>query len=121
MNYFFDTYAVLEIMQNSKNYEKYKGEIITTSILNMAEIYYFLLRTQDQKTADFLIKRMDFRLVNVIRLDIALEASKLRFENKKEDISYIDCIGYCIAKSMNLKFLTGDEKFRDKVNVEFVK
>jgi predicted nucleic acid-binding protein len=87
----------------------------------MAEVYYFLLRTYDQKTADYLIRKMNFKLVNIIKLDVVLEASKLKFEHKAEKLSYIDCLGYCIAKTLNMKFLTGDEKFEKKSNVEFAK
>jgi len=32
-----------------------------------------------------------------------------------------DCVGYVLAIRNNLKFLTGDEKFENKKNVEFVK
>ena len=46
---------------------------------------------------------------------------KFRLKNKKMDLSYADCIGYIYACENNLKFLTGDEKFKDMDNVEFVK
>jgi len=32
-----------------------------------------------------------------------------------------DCIGYVIAERNKMRFLTGDEKFKNKKNVEFVK
>ncbi|MBI2143262.1 type II toxin-antitoxin system VapC family toxin, partial [Candidatus Woesearchaeota archaeon] len=44
-----------------------------------------------------------------------------RLKYKKENLSYADCIGYALAEMMRIKFLTGDEKFRNKENVEFVK
>ena len=44
-----------------------------------------------------------------------------KFKFKKEKLSYIDCLGYEVAKKLKIKFLTGDEGFRDKENVEFVK
>lgn len=121
MSVFFDSHAIIEIIKNGKNYDKYANFQIITSTLNVAEVYYFLLRIQDKKTADYLIKKMDFKLANMIRLDIALKSSRFKFENKKEKLSYTDCIGYFLAQEMNLKFLTGDEKFKNKGNVEFIK
>jgi len=41
--------------------------------------------------------------------------------NKKRNLSYVDCIGYIIAKQRNIKFLTGDKEFEYMENVEFVK
>ncbi len=32
-----------------------------------------------------------------------------------------DCIGYITARKLGIKFLTGDNKFEDKIGVEFVK
>ncbi len=119
--YFFDTYALSEMILENENYSQYKKDVITTSTLNISELYYFLLRKYDKKTADYLIKQLAFRLINIIKLDLVIEASKFRFENKKEKLSYIDCIGYMLAKRLNMKFLTGDEKFKNKDNVEFVK
>ncbi len=121
MNFFFDSYAVVEIIKNNPNYDKYNDFAINTSTINVSEVYYFLLRTYDKKTADYLIKKTNFKLINIIKLEMALEASNLKFQNRKEKLSYIDCIGYVIAKMLNMKFLTGDEKFRKKENVEFVK
>jgi predicted nucleic acid-binding protein len=46
---------------------------------------------------------------------------KFKLKYKKEHLSYVDCIGWAKAKELGIKFLTGDEKFEDKDNVEFVK
>lgn len=121
MNLFFDSYAIIETIKNNLNYEKYKEFDINTSTINITEIYFFLLRIYGKKTADYLIKKINFRLVNIIKLDTALKSSYFRFINKKEKLSYIDCLGYILAQEMGMKFLTGDEKFKNKENVEFVK
>ena len=44
-----------------------------------------------------------------------------RLQNKSLNLSYVDCIGYVLARSSGLKFLTGDIQFKDMSNVEFVK
>ncbi|MBI4116981.1 PIN domain-containing protein [Candidatus Pacearchaeota archaeon] len=118
---FFDSYAIIELILENENYEKFGEGLITTSTLNLMEVYYFLLRQYNRQTADFWMKKLNFNLSNIIKLDIALKAGKFRFEYKKEKLSYIDCIGYILSKEMNMKFLTGDEKFKNKNNVEFVK
>jgi len=121
MGYFFDTYAIIELILNNKNYERFGNDKITTSTLNLMEVYYFLLRTYNKGTADFWMKNLKFNLINIIKLDIALKSSYFRFNNKKEDLSYVDCLSYILAREMNLIFLTGDEKFKNKESVEFVK
>ena len=46
---------------------------------------------------------------------------EFKLKHKKEKVSYADCIGYALALELGIKFLTGDEKFETKDNVEFVK
>ena len=48
-------------------------------------------------------------------------AVELRHKLKNRDLSYADCLGYVIAEKMGIKFLTGDNQFKDLQNVEFVK
>ena len=119
--YFFDSCSIIELILGNDNYSKFKDIKIFTTVLNIMEVYYYLLREYDKKTADFWIKKLDAELINIIKLEIVLEASKFRFDNKKEKLSYIDCVGYITSKKLNMKFLTGDEKFKNKENVEFVK
>jgi uncharacterized protein len=46
---------------------------------------------------------------------------KFRYKNRKKNLSVPDCISYLQAKSLGIKFLTGDKKFENMENVEFVK
>ena len=43
------------------------------------------------------------------------------FKSKNRNLSIPDAIGYTVAKRLNIKFLTGNEDFRNFDNVEFVK
>ena len=119
--YFFDSYSIIELILGNDNYSKFKDIKIFTTVLNIMEVYYYLLREYDKKTADFWIKKLDAELINIMGLETVLEASRLKFQYKKEKLSYIDCIGYVISKKFNAKFLTGDEQFKNFENVEFVK
>src|SRR3989338_5457075 len=118
MKYFFDTYDLVEIGKRNPNYIKYFEEVITTSKFNLAELYYSLLRDMDEEKA--MAGYFQFRDSAIeISDDVIFDAMKLKLKNKK--LSYVDCIGYCLALQHNLKFLTGDKEFEGMVNVEFVK
>lgn len=120
MRYFFDSYAILEIIDQNENYSKYFNQTIITNSLHLAEVYYRILLEHNKQTADFWIRNLKFELIN-INLEVAIEASLFKFENKKKKFSYADCIGYLASIKNNLKFLTGDEGFRNFEDVEFVK
>ncbi|MEK6906927.1 MAG: PIN domain-containing protein [Nanoarchaeota archaeon] len=119
MVYFFDTYALIEIINGNKNYEKYKDQIIYTSLLNIAELWQALLRDFNELTAGKLYSRIKPGLLNLDE-ELVIKAVLFRFYNKK-NYSLPDCIGYLLAKKYNIKFLTGDKEFEVLDNVEFVK
>ncbi len=121
MRYFFDSYAIIEIIEGNENYSKFKELQITTTTLNIAEVYFYLLREHNEQTADYWIKKLNLELINIIKLNTIIKSTKFKFKNKKEKLSYVNCIGYMFSNELNLKFLTGDNKFRNKDNVEFVK
>lgn len=116
--YFFDTYALFRIIEGNINYAKYQDAGAITTIFNLAELNYNLKKEKDKKTADDLTaKYWDF-LIEVSLEDLK-NAMDLKVKNK--DLSIPDAIGYIMAKKHKVKFLTGDEGFRNFENVEFVK
>ncbi len=118
--YFFDSYAIIEILNGNQNYLGYDGDAIVTNTLNVAEVYYHLLQLHNEKTAEAFLNQLSFSLIEISK-EIAIEASRFRYRNKKLKISYADSIGYVTALKYNLKFLTGDRQFEKMVGVEFVK
>ena len=42
-------------------------------------------------------------------------------ENKKQNMSFFDCVGYVYARENNIKFVTGDKEFEKKEGVLFIK
>ena len=120
MDYFFDSYAIIEIVSGNPNYSKFKEEIIITTTLNLSEVYYALLRQTNENLADETLKKLNIQFLEITQ-EISIDAAKFRYKNKKEKLSYADCIGYIIAQKNNMKFLTGDNKFKEVENVEFVK
>ena len=120
MKYFFDTYAIIEIIRENKNYLKYKDEVLTTSVLNVGELFYFLLREYGEETAILWYKRLE-NITLPIDIEIIIKSMKFRAENKKRKLSFIDCVGYVLAKENNMIFITGDEDFENLDNVDIVK
>lgn len=49
------------------------------------------------------------------------DAVKFRFRNKERRLSYVDCLGYVLAKRRGATFVTGDKEFSDLPNVTFVR
>jgi len=117
---FFDAYAIVEIINGNKNYEKFKEEIILTNTLHLAEVFYSLLKNFGEKKAGQIINNLDFEFIEISE-DIAIESAKFKFENKDKKFSYSDCIGYTSAVKEGIIFLTGDKEFEGFDGVEFVK
>ncbi len=120
INYFFDSYAVIEILNENLNYEMYKNKEVTLTVYNLAEIYYSCLGVFNEEELNNIYSQYKEAVVE-INDDVLKEAMKFRKENKKKDFSYTDSIGYIYAKMNKMKFLTGDNGFENMENVEFVK
>lgn len=120
LKYFFDSYAIIEIIKENPNYMPYLSEEAILTIFNLAEIYWSALLDYNEEKANTILNTY-IKAVVEIDDDTLKEAIKFRKEHKKQDLSYTDCIGYIFAKRKNLKFLTGDSKFEHLPFVEFVK
>src|SRR3989344_2567651 len=94
MRYFFDSCAIIEIVEGNENYLRFRELPITTTTLNVAEVYFYLLKQHNEQTADYWIRKLNFELISIIKLHLAVNATKLKFKNKKDGLSYVDCIGY---------------------------
>ncbi|MEK6960353.1 MAG: PIN domain-containing protein [Nanoarchaeota archaeon] len=117
--FFFDLYALLEIVKGGEKYKHFTESDMVTSRLNLFELYYILLRDTDERTALLALdKYYDFS----IDFDIATiqDASKMKLTYKRRNLSMADCVGYCLAGQLGIPFLTGDCQFRDMPNVQFV-
>lgn len=116
--YFFDTYAIFEMIEGNLNYEKYINCKIMTSIFNLAELNYNLKKDMPKKKADNYTEDY-YNFIVEVNLEDLKNAMDLK--TKHRNLSIPDAIGYTIAKKYKVKFLTGDEDFKHFDNVEFVK
>ncbi|MBI2651917.1 PIN domain-containing protein [Candidatus Woesearchaeota archaeon] len=118
--YFFDTYAIIELMKKNLNYERFEDFKIITSVMNIGELYNLILREKGKTEADGWFKNFNFELLE-ISPEVMINSVYFRHLNKNKDISSTDSVGYTLALKYNLKFLTGDRQFKHLPNVEFVK
>ena len=122
---FLDSYAIHEIMNGNPNYSRFSKNIrAATSRLNLMEVYFILLERKGENLADEIFTK--FREISVDFLDDDLKAA-MKFKSltrknfPKSKISYIDAVGYVLAKRLKLIFLTGDSEFKGMDNVLFLK
>ncbi|RLG82302.1 MAG: type II toxin-antitoxin system VapC family toxin [Thermoprotei archaeon] len=124
VKYFADTYALIEILRGSPAYQRYALEELTTTMFNLLELAYALIKDFEPSQALNILTQVQEH-VQVIEPSIEdlVNASKLRLKARQEgrNLSLINCLGYVIAKRLDIKFLTGDREFKGLENVEFVK
>lgn len=118
--FFFDSYALIEIILGNLNYKPYTKSRIVTMKLNIFEVYHGLMRDIGEKEAEKFLEEYYPFIIDFNEEDIR-NAAKLKIQFKKKKLSMTDCIGFVLAKRMRIKFLTGDKGFEDFDNVEFVK
>lgn len=120
VHYFYDSYAIIELVKGNQNYLKYGDEVVTITIFNLAEIYWSVLNDFDENTAENIYRKFRDSVIDIDD-ETLKEAIKFRKKYKKNNLSYTDCIGYIYALKHKLVFLTGDKEFENLENVEFVK
>ena len=118
--YFFDTYAIIEILKANPNYMPFVESYAVLTKLNLFEVYYIVLRDFGEEKAIETFNRYYPSAIDYGHAVIQ-GAAKFRLENAKRYLSMTDCIGYTIAKKIKIKFLTGDKEFKNRENIEFVK
>ena len=119
--YFFDSYAILARIFGAEGYADFSTSNGVTTLLNLMEVQYSLYRRglKDEGIRGLLkeIRPMCIGFSD----DDCYEAVKFRYGNRRKGLSYIDCLGYVLAKKNRVLFLTGDKGFEGLPNVKFVK
>jgi predicted nucleic acid-binding protein len=118
--YFLDTYAMIEIAKGNKKFEKFLDNELFTSLFNLYEFYFILLKDFSEPLAKEFFYQFKRRVIQ-IRDEHIFNAALFRKQNSKKGFSYVDCLGYSMAVDLGIKFLTGDSAFENVDNVDFVK
>ena len=122
MQYFLDTYALIEIATQNPKYRNYSINPIEagTTIFNIMELHFYYLKHFGDQEAERIYNLVSPLLISTDD-DIIKNANKFKLVNLKKRFSFADCIGYVAALKLNLKFVTGDYAFKGLENVEFVR
>jgi len=121
--YFADTYALIEYLRGNARFSHYiEGEEWSTSLFNLLELYYAVLRDNGEDAADAAYAGFRRRVAEITDDDVR-EGMRLRLRQraKKLDLSYADAIGYAVSVRLKSAFLTGDSAFADLPGVRFVR
>ena len=123
MTVLIDSWAWIEYFRGSKYGEKVKKYIegkekAIISVINIAEVYRWILRFYDEEIAKEKINVMKERCFIIpVDEEIAIMAAKIRHEEK---LGLGDTIIYATAKKEGAILLTRDNDFKDKENVIFI-
>lgn len=118
--YFFDTYALWEIIKKNPDYERFITAKLICSIFNVYELYATLRREFDKDVAEKHVALLQGCLAEITIKNV-IDAAEMKKSFAKKEMSFVDCLGYVKAKELKIKFLTGDKEFEGLPNVEFVK
>ena len=118
--FFFDTYAIIEILKGSKAYDKYVDCTALITKLNIFEIYTSVLREFGVEKAENVLEKWYPSVIDYDE-EIIKDAGRLWFKMRKQKVSMTDCIGYVLAAYWKVPFLTGDKEFEDLEGVEYIK
>ena len=98
-----DTYALVELLGGNLNYKPYLNHVLITTKFNLIELYYHLLQDYGKETADKYLNLYSRFVIPIT--DSSIRAGmEFKLEHKKENQSYVDCIGYAIALELGIKF-----------------
>lgn len=121
--YFLDTYAIVEFLAGNRKFLRYFESMeLVTSVMNLVELYYYVLSRQGEKQAKE--AWIGFRAFqrDIVADDVAQGMGlRLRMRAQHTDFSYADAIGYAMSERLGVRFLTGDTAFEGMPNVEFVR
>src|SRR6266576_1940536 len=88
--YFYDSWAILEYLNTGRLAAYFRSTRGVTTWLQVMEVFYALLRDGKPES----------------------EARDLVAARQRRNLSYVDAIGYFIARKRRLQFLTRDPGFR---------
>ena len=114
-----DTYALIEIILENPKYSFLVNQHFVITNLTLVELYKTMLKKFGKEIA--LIWYDKFKpYCEDVDIDLLVKAVDFQYENRREDVSLFDCIGYIFSLENNLTFVTGDKAFKNKNGVLFI-
>ena len=114
-----DTYALWEIIHGNPKFAFLLNDDFALTDWTLIELYKTLLKSFDKNFSQNWIEKFRPYARNVDFETIILAVDFLH-ENRKQDISLFDSVGYIYSKSNKMKFVTGDKEFKGMDNVLFI-
>src|SRR3989344_2042200 len=103
-DYFFDSYALIELIKGNLNYFRYKEQAVNITLFNLVEVAYSVFLDYGKDKAQEVYKK--FReYVQDVDEETLFYALELKTMFKKCHLSYADCIGYALPGSIVCVFL----------------
>ena len=65
LKYFFDNYAIIEILKENKKYSNYTSEVVVLTIFNLAEIYWSALLDYEEDKANVIFNTYKKAVVEI--------------------------------------------------------
>ena len=117
--YCLDTYALWEIQFANEKFSNFLVDNFVVADWTLAEFYRGLLRTYNEATADYWLRKLrpSCRKVDI---DTIIKAARFQYNNKKAKMSMYDTVGYIFAQENALLFVTGDKEFKGREGVLFI-
>ncbi|MFQ6106255.1 MAG: PIN domain-containing protein [Thermoplasmata archaeon] len=118
--FFFDTYALVELAQGKPSYERFRDVPVVTELCNLYELIHAFAGAVPEGRIRTFIDDLNPNLLEP-DLDDLFRASDFKRAHRRRRISYVDALGYVLARKHGLTFLTGDKEFERMENIEFVR
>lgn len=117
--YCLDTYALWEIQFANEKFSQFLLDNFVVADWTLAEFYRGLLKTYNEETAEYWLKKLrpSCRKVDI---DMIIKAAKFQYENKKTNMTMYDAVSYIYAQENDLLFVTGDKEFKGRKGVMFI-
>lgn len=121
MRYYFDTYALIEFLRR-REFLRYSAKGFVTSRWNLAELLVIDVREHGDLIARRHFQRFLAACEDPTDEDLFQAAVfRERQRRRRRSLSFVDALGYRLARRLKLRFLTGDEAFQGLPGVLFVK
>lgn len=115
-----DTYALWEIQFENLKYAQVLTKPFTITTWTLTEFYKTMLKQFGKEIATMWYDKFK-PYCEEVEIEILIKAVNFQDENKKEDMSLFDCVGYTFSLERGYTFVTGDKAFKDKKGVLFIK